>query len=137
MRNAVRFERREAVFDSGENVLRRERVEQLDVHPVLLLQKRGEFLLTHGSSAPAEQELQSLCLDIRVLDENGDEIELRDEDEDEVVYTTGIADETYITDEGEVMDSGFALDEDQPDDGVLDILSELVSNSGDDYDEEM
>ncbi len=83
------------------------------------------------------KELQSLCLDIRVLDENGDEIELREEDEDEVVYTTGIADETYVTDEGEVMDSGFALDEEQPDDGVLDMLSEIVSGSDDDYDEEM
>ncbi len=83
------------------------------------------------------KELQSLCLDIRVLDENGDEIELREEEEDEVVYATGIADETYITDEGEVMDSGFALDSEQPDDGVLDMLSEMVSSSGDNYDDEM
>ena len=35
------------------------------------------------------KELQSLCLDIRVLDESGNEIELKDEDEDdEVIYST-------------------------------------------------
>ncbi len=35
------------------------------------------------------KELQSLCLDIKVLNENGDEIELKDDDDDEVVYTAG------------------------------------------------
>ncbi len=29
------------------------------------------------------KELQSLCLDIKVLDETGDEIELKDDDDDE------------------------------------------------------
>ena len=80
------------------------------------------------------KELQSLCLDIRVLDELGEEIELREEDEDEVVYAAGGNEETYITDEGEVFDSGFALDEDQPEDNVIDVLSELVNSA--DFDEE-
>ena len=75
------------------------------------------------------KELQSLCLEVRVLDENGDEIILRDEDEDDVVYAAGINDETYVTDEGEVFGSGFALDADQPDDNVIDVISEMVSNS--------
>ena len=78
------------------------------------------------------KELQSLCLDVRVLDENGDEIELREEDEDDVVYVSGANDETYVTDEGEVLDSGYGLDEDQPDDNVIDLLSELAGGSYDD-----
>ncbi len=83
------------------------------------------------------KELQSLCLDVRVLDENGDEIILRDEDDDDMVYAAGINDETYVTDEGEVFDSGFALDEDQPDDNVIDVISEMVSSSEQDDNEEM
>ena len=35
------------------------------------------------------KELQSLCLDIKVLNAAGEEIELKDDDEDEVVYTAG------------------------------------------------
>ena len=80
------------------------------------------------------KELQSLCLDIRVLDELGEEIELREEDEDEVVYAAGANEETYVTDEGEVFDSGFALDEDQQEDHVIDVLSELVGSA--DFDDE-
>ena len=35
------------------------------------------------------KELQALCLDIRVLDENGNEIELKDDDDDDdVVYSS-------------------------------------------------
>ncbi len=83
------------------------------------------------------KELQSLCLDIRVLDENGDEIELREEDEDEITYAAGPNEETYVTDEGEVLDSGFALDEDQPDDNVIDVITELVNNADYDSDDEM
>ena len=83
------------------------------------------------------KELQSLCLEVRVLDENGDEIILRDEDEDDVVYAAGMNDETYVTDEGEVFGSGFALDEDQPDDNVIDVISEMVSSSDFDDEDEM
>ena len=83
------------------------------------------------------KELQSLCLEVRVLDENGDEIILRDEDDDDVVYTAGMNDETYVTDEGEVFDSGFALDEDQPDENVIDVISEMVSSPDLDDEEEM
>ena len=78
------------------------------------------------------KELQSLCLDIRVLDANGDEIELRDDDDDEVIYAAGANNETYVTDEGEVLDSGFGYDADQPEDSVIDVLSELVGAQSDD-----
>ncbi len=36
------------------------------------------------------KELQSLCLDIKVLDENGDEIELKDDDDDDAIYGAGV-----------------------------------------------
>ena len=70
------------------------------------------------------KELQSLCLDIRVLDESGNEIELKDEDEDdEVIYST--EDETYVTDEQEVFESGYNVDEDGPED-IMDVFSDLA-----------
>ena len=83
------------------------------------------------------KELQSLCLDVRVLDENGDEIELREEDEDETVYVAGAAEETYVTDENEVMDSGFALDEEQPEDTMLDAIAEMVGSIDDSDDDDL
>jgi len=80
------------------------------------------------------KELQSLCLDVRVLDNMGEEIELRDEDEDDMVYTAG---ETFITDESEVLSSGFAIDPDSVDSDVS-ALSEIIGLSGgdDEFEEE-
>ena len=70
------------------------------------------------------KELQSLCLDIRVLDEAGNEIELRDEDEDdEAIYSS--EDETCVTDEQEVFESGYNVDEEGPED-IMDVFSELA-----------
>ena len=45
------------------------------------------------------KELQSLCLDIRVLDEQGNEIELRDEEDDDLVYVAGGRGEAYPSEE--------------------------------------
>ena len=71
------------------------------------------------------KELQSLCLDIRVLDETGNEIELKDEDEDdEAIYSS--EDETYVTDEQEVFESGYNVDEDGPED-IMDVFSDLAA----------
>ena len=65
------------------------------------------------------KELQALCLDIRVLDENGNEIELREEDdEDEIVYASD-AGETVLGSSEEVLDAGFVIDEDSPE-GIFD-----------------
>ncbi len=70
------------------------------------------------------KELQSLCLDIRVLDENGNEIELKDEEDDgEVVYAAD--DEVYVTNEQEVLDSGYNVDEDGPED-IMDVFTDLT-----------
>ncbi len=57
------------------------------------------------------KELQSLCLDIRVLDQEGQEIELRDDEDD---YIPSVRDE-YKADDSEIVASGFAI-EDVPED---------------------
>ena len=72
------------------------------------------------------KELQALCLDIRVLDEQGNEIELKeDDDDDDVVYTSGSENEDVVVgDTNEVLDSGFVIDEDGPED-IMDVFSDL------------
>jgi len=70
------------------------------------------------------KELQSLCLDIRVLDEQGNEIELKDEDEDEDVIYTSENREEIVTDTEEVLGSGFVIDEDSPED-IMDVFGSL------------
>ena len=49
------------------------------------------------------KELQSLCLDIKVLNAEGEEIELREEEEDEIVYTG--APRTFSEEDLELFDS--------------------------------
>ena len=55
------------------------------------------------------KELQSLCLDVRILDENGDEIELKDDEDD---YIPGMRDEmSYKSDDDEITGSGFTIED--------------------------
>ena len=54
------------------------------------------------------KELQSLCLDVRVLDEQGNEIELKDEDEDD--FVPELKDELYAADDDELAESGFSIE---------------------------
>ena len=71
------------------------------------------------------KELQALCLDIRVLDENGNEIELKDEDDDdEIVYSSDERSDLVVGDTDEVLDSGFVIDEDSPED-IMDVFGDL------------
>jgi len=81
------------------------------------------------------KELQALCLDVRVLDEQGNEIELRDEDEDDdIVYATDS--EEVVVDTNEVLDSGFNIDTDGPED-IMDVFGDLADeDAGMDYDNE-
>ena len=65
------------------------------------------------------KELQALCLDIRVLDEQGNEIELRDEDDDEEMIYAADVTETIAGSKEEIMDAGFVEDEDSPE-GIFD-----------------
>ena len=67
------------------------------------------------------KELQALCLDIRVLDEHGNEIELKDEeDEDEIIYADQMG-STLVGSADEVLDAGFVIDEDSPED-IMDVF---------------
>jgi len=65
------------------------------------------------------KELQALCLDVRVLDEQGNEIELKDEDDDdEIIYAET---ELVTGTTEEVLDSGFVIDEDSPE-SIMDVF---------------
>ena len=59
-----------------------------------------------------------------MLDENGNEIELKEEDdEDEIVYTADNEDvtKTVVGSADEVLDAGFVIDEDSPED-IMDVF---------------
>ena len=73
------------------------------------------------------KELQALCLDIRVLDVNGNEIELRDEeDDDEIMYTPD--QELVIGSTEEVLESGFNIDTDGPED-IMDVFGSMEDDT--------
>ena len=58
------------------------------------------------------KELQSLCLDIKVLDKDGQEIELKEDDEDD--YIPGMRDDyRYRASEEDFSDAGFSIDRSQ------------------------
>ena len=79
------------------------------------------------------KELQALCLDVRVLDEMGNEIELKDEDEDEeTVYTER---ETHLIGSAEeVLEAGFVIDEDSPED-IMDVFGDAEDADADTYED--
>ncbi len=74
------------------------------------------------------KELQSLCLDVRVLDEAGGEIELTDDEEDDTIYNS--SHETYVSDEGEATRAGFDVSD------AEDALSPERAAIGSSYEEE-
>ena len=79
------------------------------------------------------KELQALCLDIRELDEQGNEIELKDEeDEDEIIYTADHEEELVVGSADEVLDAGFVIDEDSPED-IMDVFGAAEGDAYDEY----
>ena len=77
------------------------------------------------------KELQALCLDIRVLDEKGNEIELKDEDDEDELMYAGPETELVGSNE-EVLDSGFVIDEDSPE-GIFGDFGMADDADADDY----
>ena len=75
------------------------------------------------------KELQSLCLDIRVLDKDGNEIELKDDDDDD--FIPDMKDELYSADDSEIEAEGFSI-EDIPEDELEDDYSSNDYNSEED-----
>ena len=79
------------------------------------------------------KELQSLCLDVRVLDKNGDEIELKSDDDDE--FQDSIRDDSvYASDDNEIVAGGYSIEdiEDGEDDGLGDLFASFGLDSADD-----
>ena len=82
------------------------------------------------------KELQALCLDVRVLDDQGEEIELReDDDDDEIVYTDS-GRENLVTDENEVLSSGYGIDADSEEKQGLDALEKIIGIDDDEEEED-
>ena len=66
------------------------------------------------------KELQALCLDVRVLDRNGDEVELKDdEDEGFTPDRRQMSDFDYASDEGEFAAHGFTTGKMEADGNVV------------------
>ncbi len=79
------------------------------------------------------KELQSLCLDIRVLDEEGNEIELKDDDDDmDVIYTDERS--VNVANESEFQASGYRTGDNGAEDE--DTTSEMAVGGNDADDEE-
>ena len=81
------------------------------------------------------KELQSLCLDIKVLNKDGEEIELRDDDDDEVVYNNNrgtFADDDLDLGDGdskdvdldEAAEAGYEIQDED------DVFGDLLSDDG-------
>ena len=89
------------------------------------------------------KELQSLCLDIKVLDENGDEIELKDDDDEDTSFgrvtlsdeDLSLYDENTVGNDvssDEAADNGYEI---QDEDDVFGLLNDLGGDT-DTQDEE-
>ena len=77
------------------------------------------------------KELQSLCLDVRILDKEGNEIELKDDDDDDFIPN---ARDDYRADDSEIESSGYSI-EDMPEDAGVDAYDGMDSDMNDDDDE--
>ena len=76
------------------------------------------------------KELQSLCLDIKALDENGNEVDIRDDEDDD--YVGGFRDDSqYQTDDKEIEGGGFIIED--VEEGTFDIELSDSFGDGDDY----
>ncbi len=83
------------------------------------------------------KELQSLCLDVRVLDENQDEIDLKQsfDDDDLIPQPVSFADENIEEkpfEDPEFEDAGFSLDEIEEGDDILEDLDDPEEPESDD-----
>ena len=77
------------------------------------------------------KELQSLCLNVRVLDEEGNEIELRDDEEDD--YVPGFREELYQDSDADIVAEGYSIDDVPADELGADL--DYDDSYSDDYEE--
>ncbi len=79
------------------------------------------------------KELQSLCLDVRVLDKDGAEIELKDDDDDD--FQPGMGDDAvYHADDSEMELSGYSIEDADIDDDD-DLVADDAGMDDDDEDD--
>ncbi len=105
---------------------------------------KGENIPTPGvpeSFKVLVKELQSLCLDVRVLDKNGDEIELSalsDEELETPTYVTE-SDIGEVVDDTDSSDGMYEEDTEEDDFDLGEELDEEIAPTGDsgDFDEEI
>ena len=76
------------------------------------------------------KELQSLCLDVKVLDAQGEEIELKDDEEDDFIPSFRDDKEDYRADDSELESAGYAIED------AEDALDGYDGGENDDYTEE-
>ena len=78
------------------------------------------------------KELQALCLDIKVLDEDGAEIEIKDEEEDTYIPGRRDDDDFFFTDsDADFVEAGFGLKGENDDDDLS--LSDDEADEDDDF----
>ncbi len=87
------------------------------------------------------KELQALCLDIQVLDENGNQIELKDDDDDTGYQPGRFRDDDYdryqdVGSESEFADAGFTMKETSDDDDLAAAADEDAGEDDDSYGDE-
>ena len=80
------------------------------------------------------KELQSLCLDVRVLDEEGNEIELKDDDDDDYIPSEEVREELYQDSDEAFASEGYSIDDVPADELGADL--DFGGDSSDDYTEE-
>ena len=77
------------------------------------------------------KELQSLCLDVRILDKEGNEVELKDDDDDDFIPNSR---DDYRADDTEIESSGYSI-EDMPEDAGADAFDGMDNDGNDDDDD--
>ena len=80
------------------------------------------------------KELQSLCLDVRVLDRDGSEIELKDDEEDDFIPGFRGDRDDYRADDSEIEAAGYGIED--VNDELDDYDDSAVLDDYDDDDEE-
>ena len=80
---------------------------------------------------PSATRRQALCLDIKVLDKDGNEIELKDDDDEMTTFNLARMDadrddrEEYVADDAAFEESGFGIEDAEEDDFAVDSDDEL------------
>jgi len=76
------------------------------------------------------KELQSLCLDVRVLDENGEQIELKTDDDEDDFRSIMRDNSVYRSDDNEIESGGYTIEDVEDPDGDFRIGGDDAGEEG-------